>query len=150
MKILVFSDSHGMVGFMQRIAEKENPDMILHLGDLESDCDGAFANIRVVKVRGNCDFHSFEEKERILEFGPSKIWMTHGHLYGVKNGLASLLKHGEELGANVILYGHTHRRYLLETDRYVVMNPGTPDSSYGVIELDHGAVVSIRIEDAIY
>jgi len=150
MKILVFSDSHGMVGFMQRIAEKENPDMIFHLGDLESDCDGAFANIRVVKVRGNCDFHSFEEKERILEFGPSKIWMTHGHLYGVKNGLASLLKHGEELGANVILYGHTHRRYLLETDRYVVMNPGTPDSSYGVIELDHGAVVSIRIEDAIY
>ena len=147
MKILVFSDSHGMVGFMQRIAEKEKPDMILHLGDLESDCDGAFGDLRVVKVRGNCDFHSFEEKERFLDFGFTKIWMTHGHLYGVKSGLSSLLSHGEELGANVILYGHTHRRYLLETDRYTVMNPGTPDNSYGVIELTDGAVTSVKLED---
>lgn len=150
MKILVFSDSHGMVGFMQRIAEKEKPDMILHLGDMESDCDGAFADLRVVKVRGNCDFHSFEEKERFLDFGSSKIWMTHGHLYGVKSGLASLLKHGEELGANVILYGHTHRRYLLETDRYTVMNPGTPDNSYGVIELTDGAVTSVKLEEVTF
>ena len=150
MKILVFSDSHGMVGFMQRIAEKEKPDMILHLGDLESDCNGAFGDIRVVKVRGNCDFHSFEEKERLLEFGPFKIWMTHGHLYGVKSGLASLLKRGEGLGANVILYGHTHRRYLLETDRYTVMNPGTPDNSYGVIECTDGAVTLVKLEEVMF
>ena len=150
MKILVFSDSHGMVRFMQRIAEKEKPDMILHLGDMESDCDGAFDPIHVGKVRGNCDHRSFEEKERLLDFGPSKIWMTHGHLYGVKSGLASLLNHGEVLGADVILYGHTHRRYLLETDGYTVMNPGTPDDSYGVIEMDNGAVVSVKIEDVSY
>ena len=33
MKILVFSDSHGRIDVMRSIAVKENPDLILHLGD---------------------------------------------------------------------------------------------------------------------
>ncbi|MBQ6810429.1 MAG: YfcE family phosphodiesterase [Firmicutes bacterium] len=148
MKILVFSDSHGCVGAMQKIAEKEQPDMILHLGDHEYDCDGAFGAVRVVKVRGNCDHGSMEEKERFLDFGKTKILMTHGHFYGVKSGLASLLRRGEELGATLILFGHTHRRYLWQNQEYSVMNPGTPLDGYGVIEMEGDAIVSLRLEDA--
>lgn len=145
MKILVFSDSHGMTQVMRSIAEKEKPDLILHLGDHEYDCSEAFSGFRVVKVRGNCDYGSIEETERFLDFGNTKIWMTHGHRYHVKSGLAALLKEGESLGASVILYGHTHRRYLLETANYTVLNPGTPDESYGVILLDRGCLRSISL-----
>ena len=148
MKILVFSDSHGAVSAMQKIVAEEQPDMILHLGDHEYDCDGAFGAIRVVKVRGNCDHGSAEEKERFLDFGKTKIFMAHGHLYGVKSGLASLLRRGEELGSTVILYGHTHRRYLWQNAEYSVMNPGTPMESYGVIEMDGDELLSLRLEDA--
>lgn len=148
MKILVFSDSHGKVNPMRAIAEKEAPDLILHLGDYESDCAAAFSGFRVVKVRGNCDFGSSEETERFLDFGTEKIWMTHGHKYQVKCGLGSLIKRGEEQGASLILYGHTHRRYLLETARYTVLNPGTPDQSYGVIRLEGGKIVSVSLCDA--
>ena len=148
MKILVFSDSHGKVNRMRVIAKKENPDLILHLGDYESDCADTFPDFRVVKVRGNCDFGSAEETERFLDFGAEKIWMTHGHEYQVKSGLGSLLKRGAEQGATLILYGHTHRRYLLETADYTVLNPGTPDQSYGVILLEGGKIVSVSLRDA--
>ena len=148
MKILVFSDSHGKVNPMRAIAEKEAPDLILHLGDYESDCAAAFSGFRVVKVRGNCDFGSVEETERFLDLGTEKIWMTHGHKYQVKSGLGSLLKRGKEQGATLILYGHTHRRYLLETADYTVLNPGTPDQGYGVILLEGGKIVSVSLRDA--
>lgn len=147
MKILVFSDSHGMVKVMRSIAEKENPDLILHLGDYETDCVRAFPDFRVMKVRGNCDHGSMEETERFLDFGNGKIWMTHGHQYHVKSGLSALLKRGEEIGASLILYGHTHRRYLLETANYTVLNPGTPDQSYGVIGLERGEICSVSLCD---
>lgn len=146
MKILVFSDSHGMFSTMKEIADREQPDLIFHLGDHEYDCDHAFPDLKVVKVRGNCDLGSHEEKERFIDFGSSKIWMTHGHLYGVKNGLSSLLKQGEAYGADLILYGHTHRRYLYKTDRYTVLNPGTPDESYGVIEMEYGHILSVELK----
>lgn len=146
MKIIVFSDSHGATDIMKRITEEEHPDLILHLGDHESDCNGTFGNIRVVKVRGNCDHGSNEENERFLDFGISKIWMTHGHLYGVKSGLGSLLKKGESLGAELILYGHTHRSYLWETERYTVMNPGVPLLSYGIIQMENGAIQSVELK----
>lgn len=148
MKILVFSDSHGRIDVMRSIAVKENPDLILHLGDYETDCERAFPGYRVIKVRGNCDHGSAEEPERFLDFGKSRIWMTHGHRYQVKSGLGSLLKRGAEQGATLILYGHTHRRYLLETADYTVLNPGTPDQSYGVILLEGGKIVSVSLHDA--
>lgn len=147
MKILVFSDSHGMVKPMRAIAKKESPDFILHLGDYESDCDDAFPDFRVVKVRGNCDDNSTEETERFLDFGKGKIWMTHGHLYRVKSGLDNLLKKGIDMGASVILYGHTHHRHLLETAHYTVLNPGTPDQSYGVIEMENGEISSVSLRE---
>lgn len=147
MKIIVFSDSHGMTDKMKHIADKERPDMIFHLGDHEYDCESLFGNIRIVKVRGNCDYGSSEKTERFLDFGTSKIWMTHGHLYGVKNGLATLLKKGEELGADLILYGHTHQKYLLKTDRYTVMNPGTPTTGYGIIHMENGKIQNVELTE---
>jgi len=55
------------------------------------------------------------------------------------------LQTGKSLGATLILYGHTHRRYLLETADYTVLNPGTPEESYGVITMDQGKICSVEI-----
>ena len=148
MKILVFSDSHGGVWFMQAVVKRERPDLILHLGDHDRDCIGAFAAVPVVKVRGNCDYGSDEENERILDFGVTKIWMTHGHRYHVKSGLSALMAKGKELGATILLYGHTHRAYLSKEPGLIVMNPGTPELSYGVIEMENDLVTDVRLEDA--
>ncbi len=38
-RVLVLSDSHGNVGNMIRAVKREEPDMILHLGDCVVDAD---------------------------------------------------------------------------------------------------------------
>ena len=58
-RVLVLSDSHGNVGNMIRAVKREEPDMILHLGDCVVDADALrreFPHITMVNVPGNCDF----------------------------------------------------------------------------------------------
>ena len=147
MKVLVFADSHGQRQVMAQIAAKEQPMLILHLGDHESDCEDTFGGIRVVKVRGNCDYGSAEETSRRFDLGNAKIFMTHGHLYRVKFELDTLTKAALAAGANVILFGHTHRPYLQKYPHYTIMNPGTPDQGYGVIEIENGNLKDIYLKD---
>jgi len=57
-RVLVLSDSHGNVGNMIRAVKREEPDMILHLGDCVVDADALrreFPHITMVNVPGNCD-----------------------------------------------------------------------------------------------
>jgi hypothetical protein len=147
LKILVFSDSHGQKQIMAKIAAEENPGLILHLGDFEEDAVDIFGNIRVLKVKGNCDYNSVEEEVRRFDMDDIKIFMTHGHRYRVKSQLCTLKKVALETGANLILFGHTHRAYLEKYPAYTIMNPGTPDKSYGVIEIEEGKLKDIRLEE---
>lgn len=146
MKVLIFSDSHGQKQIMAEIAARENPSLILHLGDYEEDALGTFGNIRVLKVKGNCDYNSVEEEVRRFDLGDVKIFMTHGHRYRVKFELDTLTKAALETGANLILFGHTHRAYLEKYPSYTIMNPGTPDQSYGVIEIKSGKQKDVRLQ----
>jgi putative phosphoesterase len=147
MKILVFSDSHGITREMSNVTEEEKPDLVLHLGDMVRDCDFCFYDTRVLRVRGNCDYGSNEETERFLDLGAVKIWMTHGHLYNVKSGLSEFIAKGESLGATILLFGHTHKPYLLKTADYTVMNPGAAHFSYGVIDVAEDGSADVRVED---
>ena len=148
MKIIVFSDSHRDIAAMNRIIETENPDLIFHLGDLERDCGKLNTSVRIIKVRGNCDHGSAEVTERFLDFGNVKILMTHGHEYGVKSGIARLEASGREQGADIVLYGHTHKAYLHKTDDLITMNPGIPGKSYGVILLAGNELADVYLEEA--
>lgn len=145
MKIIVFSDSHGNTAAMETAVRTEQPGLILHLGDHEYDCDCLSVPIRSVRVKGNCDSGSNEQTERFIDFGGVKLLMTHGHLYGVKRDISSLLRRGIELGADIILYGHTHRQYLSKDSALTVMNPGTPDTSYGILEITNGKCLHAEI-----
>ncbi len=147
MKVLVFADSHGQRQIMAEIAGQEQPSLILHLGDHEADCRDTFGSVRVVKVRGNCDYGSGEETSRRFDLGEAKIFMTHGHLYRVKFELDTLTKVALSEGANVILFGHTHRPYLQKYSDYTIMNPGTPDKTYGVIEIERGKLKDIALKE---
>ena len=85
-RVLVLSDSHGNVGNMIRAVKREEPDMILHLGDCVVDADALrreFPHITMVNVPGNCDF-SRGDTERLIDIDGYKVLMCHGHTYGVK------------------------------------------------------------------
>ena len=143
MRILVCSDSHGTVGGMLEAVEREHPSLVLHLGDLLRDAgDLAYRmpELAVCQVPGNCDGWTGEPKERYFEVEGRKILMGHGHQWQVKSGYEGAIAVARRQGADILLFGHTHRAYCQQEDGLWVMNPGSirtgPGASYGMILLE--------------
>lgn len=145
MKIVVFADSHTDVATMLDVVKAEQPDAVLHLGDhladgmeLQNSVD-----IAVYLVKGNTDQADEGKTDALLEFEHVRVWMTHGHLYKVENGLTELYGVGARAGAQIVLFGHTHRPHLGYRDGIWLMNPGRVGrisskaihATYGVIRL---------------
>jgi putative phosphoesterase len=117
---LVLSDSHGRTAHLTRLIEQLNfrPTAILFLGDGLRDLrvfeeHPTWRDIPVYAVAGNCDcFFDFtsarEPNCRLLPVGTHRIFMTHGHRYGVKHSLESAVAAAVSREADVLLYGHTH------------------------------------------
>lgn len=68
--------------------------------------------------------------------------MTHGHLYNVNSSIANIMYRGEEVGASMIFYGHTHALGAEMIDGRLILNPGSiveprgryRDRTYAIIE----------------
>lgn len=114
MELLIFSDSHGCVENMSAALDLQikQPDAVLFLGDGARDLDRLFlCDIPLWAVRGNCDWASSDfadRTERLLYFEGHTILICHGHEWGVKGGMGALIAHAAEVGADVVLFGHTH------------------------------------------
>ena len=115
MELLIVSDSHGRAENIQVAISRQvkSPDAVLFLGDGARDLDRLFlVDIPLWAVRGNCDWSSsdFADRiERLLYLEGHTILMTHGHEWGVKGGLGALIVHAADLGADIVLFGHTHK-----------------------------------------
>jgi putative phosphoesterase len=146
MKIIVMSDSHGNTQALIDAVFDENPQLILHLGDYEKDCDKVrkvYPNIDLRAVRGNGDFRAREPAYDEFVVGNKRIFMTHGHLYGVKSSLDSVLNAGFLRGADILLFGHTHMPYYEVIDQMHVLNPGSiafGAQTYAVLDIEHGVL----------
>ncbi len=134
MQFLVFSDSHGHAEGMARvIAADPSVREVIFLGDGLSDLPALrrrFPEHRFRTVRGNMDFLAagFDAPdEDLFELYGVRVFLTHGHLFGVKGGTSTAEKHASAQGARVLLYGHTHipeERYLPNED-LLILNPGS-------------------------
>ena len=161
MELLIFSDSHGSASNMSLALERQikSPDAILFLGDGARDIDRLFVcEIPVWAVRGNCDWMSSEladKTERLLYLEGHTILLTHGHEWGVKGGMGALIAHATDLGADIVLFGHTHAptlqtiaagetvgKALLSRPMHL-FNPGSIgyDGSFGTLTLKGDAVL---------
>lgn len=147
MKILVLSDSHASLSFMRLCIKAVKPTHVIHLGDHYDDGKAmAQENSHILfhQVPGNCDRYRCEPwlaDTMCYPIGGVKIMMTHGHKHAVKTGIWGLVTDARKQGADIVLYGHTHRADChREDDGLWVMNPGTC-GSYG------GSVGLLEIED---
>ena len=142
------SDSHRNIGHMLLAAEQINPDAILHLGDHIDDAmklKQRLSDATVYMVKGNCDPSSSGKDTMLLPIEGVKILMTHGHIFGVKTGVAALVERATQQGADVALFGHTHRALIQNTHGLTLMNPGQMQrhdnnrkASYGVVTVADG------------
>ena len=146
MKLLILSDTHHRTDRMQYAFDQCKPDVVLHLGDNISDCyalqrqnpDTVFH-----MVKGNCDIQGHEENELFLLLEGVKIYMTHGHVYGVKSSMVALTYEARKKGADLALYGHTHKAMIQSTPGLRLMNPGQMErhdakrvASYGIVTVN--------------
>jgi putative phosphoesterase len=124
MKLILISDSHGNKEGIDKIFSQLDFDYLFFMGDGLSDL-GTYINLEYVyAVSGNCDFFSRVDNEKCLELGEYKIFMTHGNKYGVKSSLNHLIERGDEVGANLVFYGHTHRQNIEYINNVYYINPG--------------------------
>ena len=139
MKILFITDSHRHFSFLVEMMEKEKPERVFAMGDYTKDFEELsylYSEIPFEIVKGNCDFwDSHFSEEKIIFLEGKLIFLTHGHLYGVKSSYDSLREMGRKMKCDIILFGHTHREFLEEKDM-ILANPGAAqDGKYGILDL---------------
>ena len=147
-KILVLSDSHGNVNNMKKAVEEVKPDMIIHLGDCYPDgqrLKAAYPDIPFEGVPGNCDC-TMADAEKLLTIEGKRFLICHGHTYNVKSSYLRIDMAGSEKGADVILFGHTHKAYCDLNNGHILLNPGSVGSpgwlsrpTYAVITVDEAS-----------
>jgi len=128
MKALIVSDTHGHNRELERVLEKVAPiDALIHCGDVEGQEDyiAAMADCPTFFVAGNNDYFSELEKEMEFVLEGRKIFLTHGHYYGVGMGTAGILDEGRGRGVDIVMFGHTHRPVLEQYDDITLLNPGS-------------------------
>jgi putative phosphoesterase len=132
MRILVISDTHGNSPLALKACEMAAPfDALIHLGDGADDAThlGHALEVPVIHVAGNCDIGSASPRELLWECEEKKLLLVHGDAYGVKNGLGRLERRAGEVGADAVLFGHTHRATVTTLSGLLTVNPGTLMSS---------------------
>lgn len=155
MKIIVTSDTHFRTQkLIERLEIIEDIDMIIHLGDIMSDSKkiGDALGVKILSVKGNCDFGLEEEPfEKIVEIENVKILFTHGHRYKVKQSLDRYFYRAKEVEANIALFGHTHVPVNRWIEDVLMLNPGSASlpkenekPSFGVLN-----IVDNKVESSI-
>jgi len=142
----VLADTHGNTDMICRQLKQWKLDCLLFAGDFYADGHKIARALKTkfYGVTGNCDASSSAGKsEEVIEIMGKRIYLTHGHQYGVKQSISRLYYRACELGVDVVVYGHTHTPHLEQNGELWLMNPGSPSrprldnqGTYGIIEMD--------------
>ena len=128
MKILIVSDTHRYNENYLRVLEKVAPvDMVIHCGDIEGSeyAIAQSAGCPVQMVQGNNDFFSDLPREKEFLLGKYKVWLTHGHTYGVSVGYNLIKAEAIDRGVDIVMFGHSHKPVVDIDEEIIAINPGS-------------------------
>lgn len=135
MKILITSDIHRNIANLNKILELEK-DANYHLDAGDANLAIEFLlEKEIISVKGNTDFFSKLEEEKILDIAGKKILLIHGHTLKVKRTMELLHSYAKGLNVDICIYGHTHIQRIEIVDDIVFINPGSVmDFKYAIYE----------------
>ncbi len=134
MRIGIVGDSHGDHAALRRVLHA-NPlvDRWLHTGDWSQDAWllAEESGLPVLAVAGNTDSPDGRAKEEeLLNISGYEIWLIHGHRY-LAYGKNALIEEAREVGADIVVYGHTHVPEAAWYGKILAINPGSPSRPRG-------------------
>jgi len=126
-RIAVIGDTHGRITGISRALAKNPPDYLIHTGDYYADAlkIAQTLNLPFYAVRGNCDARGDEPAELLVELSGWRIYIVHGHQYGVKRTINNIYYRGLEVEANIVIFGHTHVPLCEKVGDLWLINPGS-------------------------
>lgn len=126
LKLLIMSDSHGWADEVVQVVDrhKHEVDELIHCGDSELQVDSKELS-GVKTVKGNCDFGADFPEEIKETYGSLTLYVTHGHHYNVKMTYVPLSYRAEEVGANLVCFGHSHVADCFMEQGVLFINPGS-------------------------
>lgn len=154
MKILVISDSHKNLINLKKVLNEVECDFVLFLGDYVMDIMNFSKQLKdkLFVVKGNCDGDINFDDDLLLDIAGKKIFMTHGHKYGVKMGMKNLFAKATELQADIAVFGHTHIAFQTQLENgLIVLNPGSigkgmlKNNTFGMLIIDDEGIVTSKI-----
>lgn len=156
MRVLIVSDTHKKNENFCRVMEKEaERDFVIHLGDAEGSelYLSKVAGCPMEIVAGNNDFFTQLPKEKEIEVEGYHILLTHGHYYYVSVGMERIREEGIMRGADIVMFGHTHRPFVETDEDIIILNPGSLSyprqdgkrPSYIVMEIDEEGELQFEI-----
>ncbi|MCR4955519.1 MAG: metallophosphoesterase [Lachnospiraceae bacterium] len=160
MRYLIVSDSHGWHKYLdQVIFSVGHIDGMFHLGDVqdrETDIE-AEIDCPLHIIAGNNDFGFTLSDEKIVFLGSHRIFMTHGHAYGVHYDYRRLKMEAGKRKCDVVMFGHTHVPYLAEEDGITLVNPGSislprqpgREPTYMIMEMDNQGKLTFQLHKII-
>lgn len=152
------SDSHGKTGAVSDIVDSNlgKAQMFIHLGDGENETDyimAEYPHIDMRRVAGNCDYCSTLPLSTVIDVDGARIFAAHGHSYGVKGGLEHITAAAKQNDCSIVLFGHTHERFLHYENGIYYMNPGScaqprdgKNPSYGYIDITESGIFTAIVD----
>lgn len=134
MKIGILSDTHNIKECIDKtIPYLKDCDLIIHAGDNFADSKyiHSITKIGIMAVKGNCDFDNVED-ELLFDIENKLIFLCHGDKYNVKHGLENIEAKAKSVGADIVIFGHSHTPLNLKKDNILYLNPGSASLPRGV------------------
>lgn len=150
-RIGILSDTHGYLDDIDLVLEAtadQEIDMWLHAGDYGDDARymQEHTDIPVYAVRGNNDrVQPLEPREQLIPLEDTYIYMTHGHEVSYYNRIQKLIELGTDMGARLIVSGHSHHHGEVRARDAVFVNPGSislardrSGGTFAIVTYDNG------------
>ena len=147
-KLVVISDSHHDIARLEQLLPIINSaDYLVYCGDGVMDVMWLRGRITVpiVCVKGNNDIGLNMQITDLasVAFGKTKALVTHGHKFGVGQGIGNMLGMAIMKDCKLVFFGHTHRYMDFVQGGVHFINPGALcNGSYALVAGDGKQFVS--------